>query len=87
MEVRRRGVAWEHGEFLPGWWCAAVPVRVADVALLGSVAVSAQPERFTGREQQIEGRLRQVAGSVAFSAAPPTDRSACTIKVGSLLTK
>lgn len=64
MEVGRRGVAWEYGEFLPGWWCAAAPVRGADVALLGSVAVSAQPDRFTGRELQIEARLRQVASRV-----------------------
>ncbi|NYE72864.1 DNA-binding IclR family transcriptional regulator [Microlunatus parietis] len=63
-EVARRGISWEHEEFLPGWACAAVPVRGGDSALLGAVAVSAQPERLTGVEQRVAARLRQVASRV-----------------------
>jgi IclR family transcriptional regulator, acetate operon repressor len=61
VEVGRRGVAWEHEEFLAGWACAAAPVRGGDSALIGSVAVSGRPPSFVGRELQVESRLRQVA--------------------------
>ncbi len=63
-EVGRRGIAWEHEEFLAGWACAAAPVRGGDSALLGTVAVSARPTAFAGREVQVESRLRQVASRV-----------------------
>lgn len=63
--VALRGIAWEREEFVPGFGCAAVPVRGADVALLGAVAVSGQPQRLAGRESIIEARLRQVARRVS----------------------
>ncbi len=63
-EVARAGVAWENEEFAAGWACAAVPVRGADVALVGAVAVSAQVGRFPTRDPQLAGRLRQVASRV-----------------------
>ena len=44
---------------------AAVPVRGADVALLGAVAISGQPQRLAGREHVIEAKLRQVARRVS----------------------
>lgn len=62
--VARRGIAWEFGEFLPGWDCAAVPVRGADNRLLGSVAVSTQAGRLDGRERVIESTLRAVSSRV-----------------------
>lgn len=74
VEVGRRGVAWEHEEFLAGWACAAAPVRGADAALLGSVAVSAAPAVFVGREPQVEARLRQVASRVGALIRGPLTR-------------
>ncbi len=64
QDVGRRGIAWEHEEFLAGWACAAAPVRSADAALIGAVAVSARPASFDAREAVTETRLRQVASRV-----------------------
>lgn len=64
--VGRRGIAWEHEEFAVGWACAAVPVRSADVSLVGAVAVSAQRDRLDDASVRIEPRLRQVAGRVGM---------------------
>lgn len=64
-EVGRRGVAWEHEEFVSGVACAAVPVRDARAALLGSVAVSAPPSWFPDEPHRIVAKLRQVAARVA----------------------
>ncbi|MGA4508497.1 IclR family transcriptional regulator [Propionibacteriaceae bacterium G1746] len=62
--VARRGIAWEFGEFIPGWDCAAVPVRAGDSRLLGAVAVSAQAGRLNGRERVLESTLRAVSSRV-----------------------
>lgn len=62
--IARSGLAWEREEFLAGWGCAAVPVRGGDSALLGAVAVSAQPQRFVGCEHRLAARLRQAASPV-----------------------
>ena len=63
--VARRGIAWEFGEFRPGWDCAAVPVRAGDNRLLGAVAISVQAGRIRGRETAVESALRQVASRVS----------------------
>lgn len=63
-EVGRRGVAWEHEEFLAGWACAAVPVRGPDAGLIGSVAVSARPPQLADRGVQTEARLRHIASRI-----------------------
>ncbi|MGA4669641.1 IclR family transcriptional regulator [Propionibacteriaceae bacterium Y1923] len=62
--VSRRGIAWEFGEFIAGWDCAAVPVRAGDNRLLGSVAVSGQAGRLAGRERVLESTLRAVSSRV-----------------------
>ena len=64
-DVAMRGIAWEREEFMPGWGCAAVPVRGTDAALIGAVAISAQPERLAGRDATLEAKLRNVAGRVS----------------------
>ena len=69
--IARRGIAWEREEFLAGWACAAVPVRGGDSALLGAVAVSAQPQRFVGCEDRLTARLRQVASRVGAGLRGP----------------
>jgi IclR family transcriptional regulator, acetate operon repressor len=69
--IARRGIAWEHEEFLAGWACAAVPVRGGDSALLGAVAVSAQPQRFAGDGDRLTARLRQVASRVGAGLRGP----------------
>ena len=63
-QVGRSGIAWEHEEFLPGWSCAAVPVRGGDSTLIGAVAISAQADRLTGTPSPIASCLRQVASRV-----------------------
>lgn len=63
-QVARRGIAWEFGEFVPGWECAAVPVRAGDNRLVGTVAVSGQAGRLTGRERVLESTLRAVSSRV-----------------------
>jgi IclR family transcriptional regulator, acetate operon repressor len=70
--IARRGIAWEHEEFLAGWACAAVPVRGGDSALLGAVAVSAQPQRFAGDGDRLTARLRQVASRVGAGLRGPS---------------
>jgi DNA-binding IclR family transcriptional regulator len=70
--IARSGLAWEREEFLPGWGCAAVPVRGGDSALLGAVAVSAQPRRFVGGEDRLVARLRQVASRVSAGLRGPS---------------
>ncbi|WP_196073327.1 IclR family transcriptional regulator [Nakamurella alba] len=65
--VGRDGIAWEHEEFLAGWACAAVPVRAADISLVGAIAVSAQAHRFPSAApatDRLVARLRQVASRV-----------------------
>lgn len=62
--VGRDGIAWEHEEFQPGWACGAVPVRGADISLIGAVAVSAQADRIPARQDHLVARLRQVASRV-----------------------
>lgn len=62
--IARRGIAWEFGEFVAGWDCAAVPVRAGDNRLLGSVAVSGQAGRLAGRERVLESTLRAVSSRV-----------------------
>lgn len=64
-DVALRGVAWEREEFSAGWACAAVPVRGADAALIGAVAVSAPPDQITSRQAVVEAKLRHVAGRVS----------------------
>lgn len=64
-DVALRGIAWEREEFLAGFGCAAVPVRGPDAALIGAVAISAQPEKLAGREATVEAKLRNVAFRVA----------------------
>jgi IclR family transcriptional regulator, acetate operon repressor len=70
--IARNGLAWEREEFLAGWGCAAVPVRGGDSALLGAVAVSAQPQRFVGCEDRVAARLRQVASRVGAGLRGPS---------------
>ena len=62
--VGRRGIAWEFGEFVAGWDCAAVPVRAGDNRLLGTIAVSGQAGRLGGRERVLESTLRAVSSRV-----------------------
>ncbi|MGV8846588.1 IclR family transcriptional regulator [Tessaracoccus sp.] len=63
-QIGRRGIAWEFGEFLAGWDCVAVPMRAGDNRLLGTVAVSGQAGRLTGRERVLESTLRAVSSRV-----------------------
>ena len=60
-EVGRTGIAWEWEEFVTGHACAAVPVRDARAALLGSLAVSAPPQQFPTEPHRVAAKLRQVA--------------------------
>jgi IclR family transcriptional regulator, acetate operon repressor len=67
LDVARRQIAWEHEEFLAGSACAAVPIRNADVSLLGAVAVSGTVDRFPGDERRLEAALRGTASRIAAS--------------------
>ena len=70
--IARRGIAWEREEFLAGWGCAAVPVRGGDSALLGAVAVSAQPAAVRRRRRPADGPV--APGRVAGRGRPARGR-------------
>lgn len=63
--VALEGIAWEFEEFLPGWACAAVPVRGDGSLLLGSVAVSAQVSRLPRPDPAVADRLRETASRMS----------------------
>jgi IclR family transcriptional regulator, acetate operon repressor len=65
--VARRQIAWEREEFLAGSACAAVPIRNADVSLIGAVAVSGPVRTFPGDEHRLEAALRASASRIAAS--------------------
>ncbi|MBW3667893.1 MAG: IclR family transcriptional regulator [Actinobacteria bacterium] len=65
-EVRRRGVAFDEEEFVPGVACIAVPVRHGDV-LVGAYAVSAPVHRYHERCEDLTSVLQSAAQSAVTS--------------------
>lgn len=64
--VARRGIAWEHEEFVPGMTCAAIGVRNGAGMIVGSVAISAPSAEVTPeRERELERQLRDTANQVS----------------------
>ncbi|MCI9888121.1 IclR family transcriptional regulator [Micrococcales bacterium 31B] len=59
--VRREGIAWERGEFLEGYTCAAVAVRDRSGLVIGSVAISAATDGAGRRDADLERELREHA--------------------------
>lgn len=59
--IAEAGIAWEYEEFCLGQTCVAVPLRSASGSLIGSVAVSAPSQQYTGQKTHIEHVLRSTA--------------------------
>lgn len=64
--VADNGIAWEFGELVAGYTCAAAAVRGASGVLLGSVAVSGPTARFAreSERQSVARALRATAARV-----------------------
>ena len=60
-EIARRGIAWEHQEFVPGTSCLAATITADDGMLVGTVAVSAPVQAYEGRVRHVEDRVRTCA--------------------------
>lgn len=65
IEVAKRGVAWEYGEFVAGATCVAAAVRGTSGVLVGSVAVSGSDERMARGPQEAENAVRATAARVS----------------------
>lgn len=62
---RRRGWVEDHGEYVPGIWCVAVPVRDDRGAVVGAMSVSFPAERFEAESEQARSALQQAAVEVS----------------------
>lgn len=46
VEIRKRGYAFDEGEYLEGVRCVAAPIRLHDGTIVGSIGISAPASRF-----------------------------------------
>lgn len=63
-EIRRTGVAYDHGEQVPEVHCVAVPVRDEMGLVVASLSSSLPESRFGARQVQITAALKQAANDI-----------------------
>ncbi|NLP84182.1 IclR family transcriptional regulator [Microbacterium sp. CFH 90308] len=64
-EARSQGWVEDHGEYVPGIWCVAVPIRDEDDAVVGAMSVSFPVERFAAESEHARRALLQAAAEVS----------------------
>ncbi|WP_198664445.1 IclR family transcriptional regulator [Jiangella endophytica] len=63
--VRSQGWAEDHGEYVPGIRCVAVPIRDDEEAVVGAMSVSFPVDRFDAEAEQARSSLLQAAAEVS----------------------
>ena len=73
-QIKKRGFATDEAEYNPGMRCVAVPIRMTDGSIVGSIGISAPESRFLKQYYPKYARIIcKVAADIGKTADP--DRS------------